>query len=110
MRMWQPIETAPRDGTRIWVAEVTDEYTNTFEARWCTHYGHDDIDAPKVGGLMTSWWALSWRVGDRKWEGVADRREHSPYGRANLVAAHPTHWMPLPPTPETVTVNEGEKK
>jgi len=103
---WQPIETAPKDGTRIYIAEVTEEYTNAMEARWCTLYGPNDREAPNVdGNIMTGWWGLSWRVGDSEWPGVKGMRELSPFGRAENLAIHPTHWQPLPTPPSR---GEGE--
>ena len=67
---WQPIETAPRDGTAIcmYIPERSDQFQCGFWI-WET----DENDDPKIG----VWWS-----GD---------------GRND---AQPTHWMPLPLPPE----------
>lgn len=68
--LWQPIETAPKDGTWM-IIFVADSplYANPFMARW---------DKRPGGG----WWA--------GFDG---------YGEDDLVRA-PTHWMPLPEPPK----------
>jgi len=73
---WQPIETAPKDGTVIdlWaVREATgeaDRYANCIWAR--TVWGGEPIGEPR-------------------WQGL--------YDRYSVVT--PTHWMPLPLPPES---------
>lgn len=70
---WQPIETAPKDGTHIdlwakcWIPDTdTFIYSRIPNSYW--------RKADSQGG-----WKASWAVG-RDW--------------------HPTHWMPIPPGPD----------
>lgn len=73
MSAWQPIATAPRDGTMIVVAVHFDPWGWVLgTGRW--------VDFRGINGWMT--------------RGFAD-----PPG--NLGLAHPTHWQPLPPPPES---------
>ena len=73
---WQPIETAPRDGTDIIIAEI--RFKNSK-----ADYGEIDIGsweedrngADEFGDSYFCWM--------------------SNYGRVE----EPTHWMPLPPPP-----------
>jgi hypothetical protein len=70
---WQPIETAPKDGSDIlgaWHWSYTDEDTGETESGWCIDKCH--------------------------W--VED--ENSTGWRASINAARPTHWMPLPDPPK----------
>lgn len=73
LREWQPIETAPKDGTAILV------YTGSgwYVTAWLQG---DDTDA----GI--DWWYV-------------DDNKHGPYP---LRGNSPTHWMPLPNPPATI--------
>lgn len=71
---WQPIETAPKDGTRIL-------------AYWPPVLG--DVDN---GGWVTTWWGTS-AGGASSWE--------SPWEYADMRNG-PTHWLLHPKTPEAV--------
>lgn len=73
---WQPIETAPKDGTRIlgWIPDL-------------------DVDFPYIDipGAAT----ISWDQVYSCWEvDPAETWEYSPEKR------NPTHWMPLPEAPD----------
>lgn len=73
---WQPIETAPKDGT--WVLAYSPDaaggdYPPVFIVQW-----RDDDDYPDGG----AWWL--------------DHDAGFP------VDADPSHWMPLPPKPESI--------
>ena len=78
MSEWQPISTAPKDGTRILVFDVSEHYgdepkgTNITVVRYVS-YSKKDYRSP--GGY---------------WD--------SPYGPCR--ADNATHWMPLPNPPE----------
>lgn len=68
---WQPIETAPRDGTYLCLYAPTRK--EPFQCG-CWIWETDDNDDPSDG----TWW-------------LGDGREDD----------QPTHWMPLPPPPHT---------
>lgn len=84
--MWQPIETAPKDGTIVdlWVGEYGHRIAN------CQWRLGSDVD-PEMCGDDGPWRHLrmdGWRpIGDKEGCGV-------------LVAKQFSHWMPLPPPPE----------
>ncbi len=78
MSKWQPIETAPKDGTIILLAETNFQNETSWD-----RYSNIDIGAweEKLPGAPPDetefWWA-------------------SNYGRVE----NPTHWMPLPAPPQ----------
>jgi hypothetical protein len=72
---WQPILTAPRDGTVIFLCA----YNNPFG--WILGTGHWESYGNKIEGWITR------GVGDH----VAD----------GLGLADPTHWQPLPEPPNS---------
>lgn len=72
MSEWQPIETAPKDGTRI-LAFWPDVYGNSSAVQietWWGAWGH---------GRSKETWQNAWEWADG--------------------ANNPTHWMPLPTPP-----------
>ena len=77
MTGWQPISTAPKDGTMVLLAEIDPDEPETL---W-DKYGHIDIGC----------WERSERDPAFTVEGWA-----SNYGRID----DPTHWMPLPAPPD----------
>lgn len=71
MSGWQPIDTAPRDGTRVRLAH------------------HSDVSSMKeksISQIFGSW-------NGRSWDLSAFFRV--PGGRYGLMSNSPTHWMPL---------------
>jgi len=79
---WQPIDTAPKDGTIVLLFGES-------------HYGGQAIET----GYYVEQWAESWETvksgnGKRTQE---LRKTDSGYWDANL---SPTHWIPLPPPPD----------
>ena len=79
---WQPIETAPRDGTEVllWCAPHSDmEMDSIFAAAWVTDAG--DEKRPY------STWIIP----------QADDKEG---GWADTLRWMPTHWMPMPEPPK----------
>lgn len=81
---WQPIETAPKDGTAILVygPELLREHTgHCMVVRWQT-----------TEFSTVPWWTIS----DGK------------FGPYDLRGPSPTHWMPLPDIPIEAAANIGE--
>lgn len=72
---WQPIETAPKDGTMLLLAG-------------------DNFGDPQRGQHVT---VGSWRNERGWWEGLPDPVEEQM--TANTQLQHLTHWMPLPDAP-----------
>ena len=104
-RTWQPIETAPKDGTTIigWCVHDADPYYDPeFDGKRLTPYGsnaegmsyvddgvnlicwHDVIHEDEY--IIPAWWCLADGYGE--------------------TAANPTHWMPLPEPPENEVNHE----
>ncbi len=78
---WQPIETAPKDGTPILVFKPAGEYGELLElVAWetLTHC----LDDPESG------WLCPYSEQDERGGGV--------------FVDNPTHWMPLPTPPENI--------
>jgi hypothetical protein len=71
--MWQPIEAAPKDGTRIvaWVVHEPDEYTRAVGEP----NGWAGVDL------------IQWNEVTEEWDGY-------------FYAGSPTHWQPLPEPPK----------
>jgi hypothetical protein len=67
--MWRPIETAPKDGTRLYLAHSQ----AAFDGWW-----EDDV----WGDGTEGGWV----------DGSADRYDEP-------VILHPTHWLPIPELP-----------
>lgn len=69
--VWQPIETAPRDGTEVLVCRVYED----GKAEYAVAHNYDDGNG--------------WRdMGDLGWAGMTHEEDNQP-----------THWMPLPTPP-----------
>jgi hypothetical protein len=78
--MWQPIETAPKDGTRILVTNAKGDIdVGSYCEDWVTHT--EFVRKAKDGDVYKT------------------VRENIGYWETNY-AYCPTHWMPLPPPPE----------
>ena len=74
--MWQPIETAPKDGTAILLAIAG---YRACLGQW--------VDTPRGGKFVAA--------------EMDDFASFEDWG--NYIEAHdynPTHWMPLPPSPQ----------
>jgi len=82
---WQPIETAPKDGTPILILDMNGESIEITE--WCTHKW---TDYEHVEGELY-----------RKVE------TESTYWNGNGHRA--THWMPLPPPPAVSSHSQEEE-
>ena len=71
MSEWQPIETAPKDGTKVLAAHFGDKSSNWY-GRMAVDFYHDAA----AGDAFTGWGAFN----SRHWPA--------------------THWMPLPEPPK----------
>lgn len=78
---WQPIETAPRDGTPVLLAGGEDD-----TARYMT-----DDEARRMRAPTRGWWTK----GDGWVITLAEA------GYVAVIRNDPTHWMPLPEPPQT---------
>lgn len=80
MSEWQPIEAAPKDGTRVLIA--------------------NDDGEMDVAGYVAEWSEHSEFVRTAK-DGDVFRTVRRDMGYWDAVHAYcPTHWMPLPPPPK----------
>ena len=78
MTDWQPIDTAPKDGTDIIVMYMHINTQIVHAAFWMEY--EEGLDDPDIEG----WWSYVWsEVSRTKLDG----------------SCSPTHWMPLPPDP-----------
>lgn len=71
MSAWQPIETAPKDGTWVLLFSPDAEPDTPFIGQW-----RDVEDYPDGG----AWWENN--------------------GSSYCIDADPSHWQPLPESPE----------
>lgn len=72
---WRTIDSAPRDGTKILIAEpVNEEHAMNQHA------------------IYAAWWD----EGDAIWTDYAVKS----FGYEEVQSYSPTHWMPLPPPPQ----------
>ena len=116
MTNWQPIETAPKDGTLIlaYYNHDADPYVDPSDeerltdyaahaeggdyltgagvtpAKWCEGW-HETEDEYGTGFWMPGWWFAAFR----------DDFDF---------ACNPTHWMPLPPPPQGIDAQSGETR
>ena len=81
MNEWQPIETAPKDGTRVLLFGGEQEV-------WKSQ--RDSKAGPMVVG-----WADGTEYGEQAWRFCT--YDSGFYGRLDT---QPTHWMPLPEPPK----------
>ena len=90
MSDWQPIETAPKDGTHILAILHRDKAEDIDGARWPAFREVREIWYRPYMNL--GMW-LPWHAGDPfdSYEGLAD---------CHMGDGIPTHWMPLPQPPE----------
>jgi hypothetical protein len=87
MSEWQPIETAPKDGTRIflWLPEIEDyQRPKRIESYW-----------------QCSWWANEYGNGPACNVNARPKVEYDGALCATWELIKPSHWMPLPAPPVT---------
>lgn len=80
---WQPIETAPKDGTTVIIGRDMGDFG------FVRGYGRFD---GKDGSFLSGWISHGF----------------SEY-HGNLGLAHPTHWMPLPEPPQDFSGDIGHE-
>jgi len=78
--IWQPIETAPKDGSEVLIIDMTAISPKPDIA----HYGF----VPSFNGV--------WRCGDSELWAKKHELATEMFGFYEA----PTHWMPLPPPPK----------
>jgi hypothetical protein len=91
---WQPIETAPKDGTTVVL----------YCPGGIDRQGYGAADPPYTIGLCST----QELGGQRQWLSVESVMEYHDYGGmtgvstwTEQIGVSPTHWMPLPEPPAT---------
>lgn len=89
---WQPIDTAPKDGT------------------WVILYDPKATPAVTTGIWDHDFWAV-WNDAkqDTDWVGAWTNCHVSSFGYEELVELNPTHWMPLPESPNATGSPTGQE-
>lgn len=87
--LWQPIATAPTDGTDILVG-------SNFASVWIVHvawYRNEGVENGCAGPQDIGWWSYVRHCGTQE-----------------MLIGHyaPTHWLPLP-TPPEVSVHDSSE-
>lgn len=81
---WQPIETAPRDGTRVLLYAPTNDDFEPAQIDFGTWFVPCEARYVQIDGTNT--YRMETKQGPGFWDSV--------------LAPYPTHWRPLPPPPE----------
>lgn len=90
MSEWQPIETAPKDGTTVIVGFDIASVWIVRSACWDDGQGWDSTGFDSLDEAR-GWWSYCNSVSSEKLEGIYE----------------PTHWMPLPPAPSNAGKEEA---
>ena len=99
---WQPIETAPKDGTPIlaWCDHEADEYFLDDGKSLTLYGGHTEGLSHVEDGLNIVVWGGGWDDRTYEYDGGWMPDWWFQNGSEFEVTANPTHWMPLPDPPE----------
>ncbi len=82
---WQPIETAPKDGTEILLCEVVKWNQGTYDEQGkCMSIPRIDYIHHVAAYIDVEWFVAEKGAG---------------YEYQAIIMENPTHWMPLPPPP-----------
>jgi hypothetical protein len=93
LMQWQPIETAPKTGRKIILFYLNrNGLARRVMGRWLTDDEANVSDTDGVG-LEAGWYECIDNWPD--------------YTEVAIHEGDPTHWMPLPPTPEGVPESGG---
>lgn len=85
---WQPIDSAPRDGTKIDVWRDGKRYCDVF---WS--FSRNAATGEALVDPVWDGWAQEGSVG------MSYTPNYIDYGHENWKRREPTHWMPLPQPP-----------
>ena len=107
MTDWQPIETAPKDGTVIdlWMVDEAGEGKRIPNAYWVENYSDSWTVYAEDGSHKTEWikrdgWFAPGFDYDGQ-DGFCDypKRYNAHPRQQKWIWSLPTHWMPLPAPP-----------